>query len=79
MGRTLGKPGDRESQLAVLRAALRALETIAQPGGRVDLSFEWVDEKDAHAPAEKPPISGYLISHPWMLPRLINRDVNGLY
>lgn len=79
MSRTLGKPGDQQGQLAILRAALQVLETIDQPGGRIDLPFEWVEEKDDHAPAEKPPIAGYLVSHPWMLPRLINRDVNGLY
>ena len=78
MGRTLGKPGDREGQLAVLRAALRALETIDRPGGRVDLPFEWMDVKDGHKSNETPPIASYLVRHPWQLPHLINRDLTGL-
>ncbi|MGB8212522.1 MAG: hypothetical protein WCE68_03080 [Anaerolineales bacterium] len=79
MSRTLGRPGDREGQLAVLRAALQAFASITQPGGRVDLPFEWVDEKGDHEDHAAPPISGYLVRHPWLLPRLINREVNDLY
>ena len=78
MGRTLGKPGDREGQLAVLRAALKALETIDRPGGRVDLPFEWIEENDRHKSKEMPPIASYLVRHPWQLPRLINRDLTNL-
>lgn len=73
-GLTLGLPGDRVRQLAVLRAALRALEEISQPGGVIQLPFEWDsgDEVNTHPP-EPPPIARYLTRHPWHFPRFLNR------
>jgi hypothetical protein len=38
---TLGSPQDAVRQLAVLRATLRVLEEISQPGTVVHLPFEW--------------------------------------
>jgi hypothetical protein len=77
LGRTLGRPGDAAGQLSVLRATLDALEDIQTPGGIVHLPFEWVNlpgEKMSEPPAP-PPIVGYILRHPWQLPRLLNRDV----
>jgi hypothetical protein len=79
MGRTLGRPGDRAGQLAVLRAAIKSFETIDKPGGRIDLPFEWIEDKGGHESHEMPPIASYLVRHPWQLPRLINRDVTDIY
>jgi len=73
-GMTLGPPGDAPGQLAVLRAALQAMEAIAGPGGVVHLPFEWTStEKLALLPPALPPIVSYLRRHPWALPRFLNR------
>jgi len=44
-GVTLGRPGDAAGQLAVLRAALHAMEGMAEPGGVVHLPFEWTSSE----------------------------------
>lgn len=73
-GLTLGLPGDAAGQLAVLRAALGALEEISQPGGVVHLPFEWNAGKEINThPPEVPPIGRYLTRHPWHLPKFMNR------
>jgi hypothetical protein len=73
-GATLGPPGDVSRQLEVLRATLRALEEISQPGAIVQLPFEWeAKEKPNIYPPETPPIAAYLRRHPWHLPRFLNR------
>lgn len=73
-GVTLGPPGDASRQLDVLRATLRALEEIPQPGTIVDLPFEWEAEGKLNIyPPEAPPIARYLRSHPWHLPKFLNR------
>lgn len=41
---TLGRPGDREGQLQVIRAALQALLDIQTPGGIVHLPFVWPED-----------------------------------
>lgn len=77
LGRTLGQPGDRAGQTAVLRATLSALETLDTPGSIACLPFEWPEspkEVKSHPPAE-PPIASYLKHHPWELPRLLWRKV----
>jgi hypothetical protein len=73
-GVTMGRPGDAAGQLAVLRAALRAMEAMAEPGGVVQLPFEWppTDNLAFRAPVA-PPITRYLVRHPWALPRFFNR------
>ena len=74
-GRTIGEPGDRKGQRAVLRAALRALETIQTPGGIEHLPFEYEEPpEDPGGSQAPPPIVGYIIKHPWQLPRLLNRN-----
>ena len=75
--RTLGRPGDREGQLAVLRETLRAAEEMAKPGQVKHLPFKW-PETPAQARAgdtEPSPITKYLKKHPWHLPRLLTRDI----
>jgi len=73
-GLSLGMPGDAARQLEVLRAKLRALEEISQPGGVVHLPFEWNagDELKMHPP-ELPPIVQYLRRHPWAIPKFLKR------
>jgi hypothetical protein len=44
LGRTAGKPHDREGQRRIVTAALRLLETARQPGRIVDLGERWGDE-----------------------------------
>jgi D-proline reductase (dithiol) PrdB len=70
-----GPPNDRAGQLDVLRAALTTLESIREPGTRVDLPFEWPEglRVRTHA-AEPPPIVGLLKRKPWLLPRFLARD-----
>ena len=73
-GLTLGPPGDTERQLGVLRATLRALEEISQPGTVVHLPFEWdSSEKLDIYPPETPPIARFLRRHPWYIARFLNR------
>jgi hypothetical protein len=76
-GRTVGMPGDAPGQLAVLRLALQALVEIEQPGGRVDLPFEWPESpKEASAPLEEPPpIFQYLRKHITQVRHFLNREI----
>ena len=76
-GRTVGRPGDKDGQSAVLRATLRALEEIAELGGVVHLPFEWPEPVDVatKSAAPPPPIVGYLKRRPWLIPRLFNRNI----
>ncbi len=60
--------------LVVLRATLRAMGQMAEPGCVVYLPFEWTStEKLALGPPVPPPIAQYLLRHPWALPRFLNR------
>jgi len=73
-GLTLGLPGDAARQLAVLRAALQALEEVSQPSTVVNLPFEWNSgEKLNIHPPETPPIARFLRRHPWYVPRFLSR------
>jgi hypothetical protein len=76
-GRTVGRPGDRAGQTAVLRATLEALVEIDEPGGVVHLPFEWPEPARVamKSSVPPPPIAGYLMRHPWLVPRLLNRDI----
>lgn len=77
MGRTLGQPGDSAGQLAVLRATLAALENIRVPGEAIHLPFEWTQDgtPDSGEKLEEPPIVKHIMRHPWLLPRLLKRQV----
>jgi D-proline reductase (dithiol) PrdB len=77
IGLTLGAPGDREGQLAVLRSMLALFGSVSGPGVVVSLPFEWPHARDAYVtePPVPPPIVDHLIHRPWQLPRLLARDV----
>jgi D-proline reductase (dithiol) PrdB len=73
-GLTLGLPQHAARQIAVLRATLRALEEISQPGTVVHLPFEWESgDKLNIYPPEAPPIARFLRRHPWHLPKFLSR------
>jgi len=73
-GMTLGRPGDSTGQREVLRATLRAMETMAERGGVIHLPFEWTStEKLALGAPVPPPIAKYLVRHPWGFSRFLNR------
>jgi hypothetical protein len=76
-GRTVGMPGDAQGEMAVMRATLQALVEIQEPGGRVDLPFEWPQSpKEANAPLpELPPIFQYLLKHVTQVRNFFNRDI----
>lgn len=74
---TVGKPGDTAAQTVVLRAVLEAATAIEEPGGSVDLPFSWTGT-DAEARgdlAEQPPITPYLMRHPWHFRPFLRRDI----
>lgn len=77
MGRTMGAPGDSQRQMEVLKASLRAVETMQSPGASEQLPFTWHESPiRARADGAPPsPISAYLKKRPWLFPRLLNRDV----
>jgi hypothetical protein len=76
-GLQFGCPGDEARQLAILQATLHAMETMQEPGTAVDLPFTWTQPEPRVRlhPPQPPPISKYLIRHPWLFPRLLRRDV----
>jgi len=76
-GQTMGRPGDKDTQRAVLLAALEALEEMRMPGSIKHLPFEWTGSmREALAtPPAAPPIVAHLKWHPWELTRLMTRDV----
>lgn len=41
MGHPLGEPGRVEQQMAVLKSAFKALESIKEPGTIIDLPYRW--------------------------------------
>lgn len=77
-GQTVGKPGDKDGQRAVLRGTLDAVDEMKIPGSIKYLPFEWPGTaKEAHAhPLKPPPIASYLKRHPWYLPKLLSRNVS---
>jgi hypothetical protein len=77
LGYLLGQPGDQGGQTAILRTTLHALSEMTRPGGVIHLPFEWpasARSLNAHPP-KAPPISRYLLRHPWHIPNLFSRDV----
>jgi hypothetical protein len=77
LGYLMGKPCDRVGQLAVLRAILNALADAEKPGTVIDIPFEWpsdLKKLNAH-PSVQPPISKYLLKHPWQIPNLLSRNI----
>jgi len=46
MGHPLGQPFKADVQMAVIKSAFRALETIKEPGTILDLPFRWKKPED---------------------------------
>ncbi|MGO8950328.1 MAG: hypothetical protein ACLQUY_22245 [Ktedonobacterales bacterium] len=72
----VGRAGDYEGQLAVLRETLVALTEISTPGTVKYVPSHWseLDEKlDLHL-LQSPPIVDYIKRHPWALPRFLRRN-----
>ena len=76
-GRIFGNPGDTNGQKAVLLATLKAIVEIESPGSIRHLTIEWQElaKKTITHPPKPAPIVTYLIRHPWLVPRLLNRNV----
>lgn len=76
-GRPLGQPGDREGQLAVLRATLNALEEAEAPGTVVHLPFDWPEppEQVHWHPKEPSPIVKLLSQHPELYQKLLTGEI----
>ena len=76
-GLQLGAPGDRATQLAVLRGTLQALSEMRSSGEVVELPFRWAfsDEETNASPPVPLPITQYLKKHPMQVMKLIRRDI----
>ena len=77
LGYLFGQPGDANGQTAVLRSTLHALAEMTEPGSITHLPFEWpasARRLSTHPP-KTPPISKYLLRHPWHIPNLFSREV----
>ena len=74
-GQNMGPAGDSQTQMAVLRATLRALEAIKEPGTVVHLPFEWPENLDDGDLDEPTPIADYLLKHPFQVTKLIRRKI----
>ena len=77
----MGKPGDEQTHLAVLKDLLRILVEDHLPGEVINLPYRWPEpiEKKDFMPAELPPISRHLRRHIRELPNLFRRDVPEKY
>ena len=79
-GQLVGNPGDVETQKAVMRATLAALQNIAEPGGIIHLPFEWSGDPMASVhDIAPPPITTYLMRHPLQVRNLFKREVPEQY
>ena len=74
-GQNVGPAGDSETQMAVLRATLKALEEIREPGTIVHLPFEWPEGMDDGELKEPTPIAAYLLKHPFQVTKFIRRKI----
>jgi D-proline reductase (dithiol) PrdB len=81
VGLPLGVPGDATGQLAVLRAALQAMETIMEPGTVVNLPFEWQEPEGSVElePDNPPPIVGNILKNPLRVRNFIKREIPEQY
>lgn len=77
LGYQFGVPGDNERQLAILRATLGGLYEMTAPGSVIHLPFEWPESANRlnAKPPQAPPISKYLTKRPWLLPKLLKREL----
>ena len=74
-GQNVGPAGDSKTQMAVLRAILKALEEIREPGTVVHLPFKWNGSAEDGEPHEPSPIVDYLLRHPFQVTKLIRRKI----
>ena len=77
VGEIVGRPGDIEGQLSVMRGVLKSTEDINTPGGVIYLPSSWQPDavRQTNLHTQPPPITRYLIRHPWDVPKFISRDV----
>jgi len=75
-GRTMGSPGDRTTQMAVLKATLAAIDMIETPGEIVHLPFEWpkISTQEAEYDFPPPPITTYLKKNNRQVFKFVKRD-----
>jgi hypothetical protein len=71
----MGLPGDADAQRAVLLASLRTACGIAEPGGRVDLAFEWPPDRPVPRPPTPPPIARAIMRRPWLYLKLLRGEI----
>jgi hypothetical protein len=76
-GLPFGPPGDRGLQTAVLRSTLQALQDAGEPGAVQHLPYSWsIPEDELQTnPSEPPPITTYLSRRPWLIRKLVKRDI----
>ena len=64
-GHTLGRPGDRDTQMGIIRSALALLEEATEPGQVRELDYVWPQDfdeaKQDWQPEEPSPIVKLLI------------------
>lgn len=70
-----GLTGDAEGQRAVLRSSLERAAAIREPGGRVDLPFEWPSDARVPRPPEPPPIARAIMKRPWLFLKLLAGEI----
>ncbi len=54
-GHPLGRPGDRDTQMGIIRSALRLLEEATSPGEVRELDYVWPQELDEAKRDWQPP------------------------
>ena len=61
----------------MLRATMHALAEQTEPGRITHLPFEWPASarRLSARPEKTPPITRYLLRHPWHIPNLFAREV----
>ena len=77
MGMPMGRPGDADTQRAVLRAALEAAAAMPGPRTCTELAFTWPERRSVamREPDPPPPIVELLTRKPWLLPRLASGHI----
>jgi hypothetical protein len=76
-GRPLGLPGDRAGQRAVLQAALDVVASAPAPGTVTQLPFVWPQSpgEAGGEPPVPPPIVALVKRKPWLVVKLLSRDI----
>ena len=77
LGVTVGRPGDVETQMAVLRETLQALAEMKEPGEVRNLPYKWQEmpgDPSLH-PDPPPPITGAILRRPWYFRKLMKGEI----